>query len=89
MVGWLTPEECSPLDYTSQELEDAGASDHVRQMLGHRSYNPTLIQEGGGSHPTEKGGIGGGGGLWLRSVRRIEDYEYSSGEPRLRHIAKV
>jgi hypothetical protein len=34
--------------------------------------------------------VGGGGGLWLKNVRRIEDYEHSAvkesvtGEPRLR-----
>ena len=37
VVGWLTPEESSPLDYTTAELEEAGASDHVMQVLGHRS----------------------------------------------------
>ena len=32
-----------------------------------------------------KGTPGGGGGLWLRHVRKIEDYEYSGvAEPRLR-----
>ena len=31
-VGWLTPEESSPLDYTTTELEAAGVSDHVMQV---------------------------------------------------------
>ena len=31
-VGWLTPEESSPLDYTTAELEAAGVSDHVMQV---------------------------------------------------------
>ena len=84
VVGWLTPEEASPLDYATAELEAAGVSDHVRQLLGHRSYNPTLIRE-----PLVEDGeeVGGGGGLWLKNVRRIEDYEHLSagdGTPRLR-----
>ena len=29
-------EESNPLDWTTAELEECGASDHVRQMLGHR-----------------------------------------------------
>ena len=65
-------------DYATSELEAAGVSDHVMQVLGHRSYNPTLIEEKEGDD------VGGGGGLWLKNVRRIEDYEHSSGEPRLR-----
>ena len=85
VVGWLTPEEASPLDYTSAELDKAGVSDHVRQVLGHRSYNPTLIRENDGES------IGGGGGLWLKNVRRIEDYHYppDGGEPHLRAKATM
>ena len=55
-----------------------------RQVLGHRSYDPTTIREGEGED------YDGGGGLWLKNVRRIEDYEHSAvkesvtGEPRLR-----
>ena len=83
VVGWLTPEEASPLDYTTAELEECGASDHVRQVLGHRSYDPSHTR-----NPI--GQPGGGGGLWLRHVRKIEDYVFS-GEgteagPRLRTV---
>ena len=86
VVGWLTPEEASPLDYTSAELDKAGVSDHVRQVLGHRSYNPTLIRENDDGES-----IGGGGGLWLKNVRRIEDYHYppDGGEPHLRAKATM
>ena len=78
VVGWLTPEESTPLDYTTAELEEAGVSDHVRQVLGHRSYNPTTIREDDGDQSDPlMGEVGGGGGLWLRNVRRIEDYEFS------------
>lgn len=38
VVGWLTPEESSPLDYTDEELADQ--SPHVQRVLGHRSYDP-------------------------------------------------
>jgi ectoine hydroxylase-related dioxygenase (phytanoyl-CoA dioxygenase family) len=38
LVGWLTPEESSPLDYTDEEL--ACCSPRVQRLLGHRSYDP-------------------------------------------------
>lgn len=38
VVGWLTPEESSPLDYTDEELADQ--SPRVQRLLGHRSYDP-------------------------------------------------
>ena len=37
-VGWLVPEECSPLDYTPEEL--APYSPRVKRVLGHSSYDP-------------------------------------------------
>lgn len=45
LVGWLTPEESSPIDYTDQDL--AGQSARVQRLLGHRSYSP-LPHRGGG-----------------------------------------
>ena len=84
VVGWLTPEESNPLDYTTAELEACGASDHVRQVLGHRSYDPSGIRRERGS-----GEPGGGGGLWLRHVRKIEDYDHSVDPPRLRGSSKL
>ena len=56
VAGWLTPEESSPLDYTTDELADR--SPRVRQLLGHKSYDPR-------PHP--------GGGLWLKDVKALED----------------
>lgn len=38
VVGWLVPEESSPLDYTDEEL--AGRSPRAQRLLGHRSYDP-------------------------------------------------
>lgn len=38
VAGWLTPEEASPIDYTSDELADR--SERVKQLLGQRSYLP-------------------------------------------------
>ncbi len=38
LVGWLVPEESSPLDYTDEELR--GYSPRVQRLLGHRSYDP-------------------------------------------------
>jgi hypothetical protein len=38
LVGWLVPEESSPLDYTDDELRSR--SPRVQRMLGHRSYDP-------------------------------------------------
>ena len=38
IVGWLTPEESSPIDYTDEEL--ARYSPRVQRVLGHRSYDP-------------------------------------------------
>lgn len=45
VAGWLTPEECSPLDYTAAEL--AHRSPRVRQLLGHHSYDPRPHPGGG------------------------------------------
>jgi len=45
VVGWLTPEESSPIDYTDADL--AGQSVRVQRLLGHRSYAPRP-QPGGG-----------------------------------------
>ena len=38
LVGWLTPEESSPIDYSDEEL--SGRSARVQRLLGHRSYDP-------------------------------------------------
>ncbi|MEM8767751.1 MAG: phytanoyl-CoA dioxygenase family protein [Pseudomonadota bacterium] len=38
VLGWLTPEESSPLDYSDEELSDQ--SPRVQRLLGHRSYDP-------------------------------------------------
>jgi hypothetical protein len=45
VVGWLTPEESSPIDYTDEEL--AGRSPRVQRLLGHRSYDPRPHLGGG------------------------------------------
>lgn len=45
VVGWLTPEESSPLDFTDQELGDQ--SPRVQRLLGHRSYDPRPHRGGG------------------------------------------
>lgn len=45
LVGWLTPEESSPIDYTDEELQSQSA--RVQRLLGHRSYDPRP-QHGGG-----------------------------------------
>jgi ectoine hydroxylase-related dioxygenase (phytanoyl-CoA dioxygenase family) len=45
LVGWLTPEESSPLDYTDADL--AGESERVQRLLGHRSYDPRPHYGGG------------------------------------------
>lgn len=45
VVGWLTPEESSPIDYTDEEL--AGCSARVQRLLGHRSYDPRPLPGGG------------------------------------------
>ena len=45
VAGWLTPEECSPLDYTADELADR--SPRVRRLLGHHSYDPRPHPGGG------------------------------------------
>jgi ectoine hydroxylase-related dioxygenase (phytanoyl-CoA dioxygenase family) len=45
VVGWLVPEESSPLDYSDEEL--AGQSARVRRLLGHRSYDPAPHFGGG------------------------------------------
>ena len=45
LVGWLTPEESSPLDYSDDELADQSA--RVQRLLGHRSYDPRPHRGGG------------------------------------------
>lgn len=45
VVGWLTPEEASPLDYTRDELRSQ--SIRVQRMLGHTSYDSRPHQGGG------------------------------------------
>lgn len=43
VVGWLTPEEASPLEYNAQEIQRL--PERVQRLLGFRSYDPT-------PHPT-------------------------------------
>jgi ectoine hydroxylase-related dioxygenase (phytanoyl-CoA dioxygenase family) len=38
VVGWLTPEEASPLEYTADEVTDL--PERVQRLLGFRSYDP-------------------------------------------------
>lgn len=45
LVGWLTPEESSPLDYNDMDLADR--SPRVQRLLGHRSYDPRPHYGGG------------------------------------------
>jgi hypothetical protein len=45
VVGWLTPEESSPLDYSDDELAQCSA--RVQRVLGHRSYDPRPHYGGG------------------------------------------
>lgn len=45
VVGWLTPEESSPIDYTDEDLR--GYSPRVQRVLGHRSYDPRPHPGGG------------------------------------------
>lgn len=45
LVGWLTPEESSPIDYSDEEL--AACSPRVQRLLGHRSYDPRPLFGGG------------------------------------------
>lgn len=45
VVGWLTPEEASPIDFLTADLADQ--SDRVQRLLGHRSYNPRPLPGGG------------------------------------------
>ena len=45
LVGWLTPEESCPLDYTDDELRCH--SPRVQRLLGHRSYDPRPTVGGG------------------------------------------
>lgn len=45
VVGWLTPEESSPIDYTDEDLR--GYSPRVQRLLGHRSYDPRPHAGGG------------------------------------------
>jgi len=45
LVGWLTPEESSPIDYSDEDL--AGQSPRVQRVLGHRSYDPRPLFGGG------------------------------------------
>ncbi len=45
LVGWLTPEESSPIDYSDADL--MGQSPRVQRVLGHRSYDPRPHLGGG------------------------------------------
>jgi len=45
VLGWLTPEESSPIDYTDADL--AQQSPRVQRLLGHRSYDPRPHRGGG------------------------------------------
>ena len=45
VVGWLTPEESSPIDYSDEDLE--GQSEDVKRVLGHRSYISDSPSAGG------------------------------------------
>jgi len=45
VVGWLTPEEASPLDYAIGELADQ--SERVQRLLGHKSYDSRPHPGGG------------------------------------------
>jgi ectoine hydroxylase-related dioxygenase (phytanoyl-CoA dioxygenase family) len=45
IVGWLTPEESNPLDYTVEELRDR--STRVQRLLGQSSYDPRPHYGGG------------------------------------------
>ena len=45
VLGWLTPEESSPIDYTDADL--ALQSPRVQRLLGHRSYDPRPHRGGG------------------------------------------
>jgi len=45
VVGWLTPEESSPIDYTDLELSNQ--SERVQRLLGHRSYLSNSPSAGG------------------------------------------
>lgn len=45
VVGWLVPEESSPLDYSDADLKDQSA--RVQRLLGHRSYDPRPHLGGG------------------------------------------
>ena len=38
VLGWIVPEESSPIDYSDEEL--ASKSPRVQRLLGHRSYDP-------------------------------------------------
>ena len=45
VVGWLTPEEASAIDFTTEDL--ANQSQRVQRLLGHRSYDPRPLPGGG------------------------------------------
>ena len=45
VVGWLTPEESNPLDYTGEDLSNRSA--RVQRLLGQSSYDPRPHQGGG------------------------------------------
>jgi ectoine hydroxylase-related dioxygenase (phytanoyl-CoA dioxygenase family) len=45
VVGWLTPEESSPIDYSDEDLRNY--SPRVQRLLGHRSYDPRPHAGGG------------------------------------------
>jgi ectoine hydroxylase-related dioxygenase (phytanoyl-CoA dioxygenase family) len=45
VLGWLVPEESSPIDYSDAELSNC--SERVQRLLGHRSYDPSPHDGGG------------------------------------------
>ena len=45
VVGWLTPEEASPIDFQTEDLADQ--SPRIQRLLGHRSYDPRPLRGGG------------------------------------------
>lgn len=45
VAGWLTPEEASPIDFRTEDLD--GQSPRVQRLLGHRSYDPRPFKGGG------------------------------------------
>ena len=45
VLGWIVPEESSPIDYTDEDLADK--SPRVQRLLGHKSYDPRPHYGGG------------------------------------------